>query len=458
MDQASEKHIGGCRETCGGNGCRPAVDWRGPTYLDEQAINAELQRVFGICADCRICENFCDSFPRLFALIDQSPDQDIRNVSPASYKSVVDACTLCDMCYPVCPYRPPHDYAVAFPDLMVRYRALEKKQGEIGLADNQLGKIDRNGRLARTVAPLVNWATKRENRISRVTIEKLAGIHRDAWLPRYQAHPPVVEQLDRKRSNSGQRKVVIYHNCLVEYNNSAIGKAAMSALSRNGIDAQLAYPGCCGMPFMERGDIDAACAQAEIVSRELSNWMDDEYDVISLIPSCTFMLKTIWPMYLPDDPLVARLAKNTFDICEYIVALAHTDGLAEGLNPLPGGVALHVPCHTRSQEIGPQSAVMLRMIPETDVLVIEQCSGHGGTWGVMKQNFEVGMKIGAPLAQIVATSGRRYLSSECPLAGEQIIQAIESISASSKPVAKNYHPIEILAMSYGGEQTHDRAG
>lgn len=163
------------------------------------------------------------------------------------------------------------------------------------------------------------------------------------------------------------------------------------------------------------------------------------------------MLKSLYPMYLPGDAAVARLARNTFDICEYIVALASADGLAEGLEPIPGGVALHVPCHARSQEMGPQSALMLRMIPDMDVLVLERCSGHGGTWGVMKSNFEVGLKVGAPLAEKVATSGRRYFASECPLAGEQVLQSIELAKDAEKPRYKNYHPIEILAMSYGFE-------
>lgn len=438
---------------CSGGACRPAVEWREPAYLDPEAIDAEVRRVFEICSTCRICEDLCDSFPRLSSLIDGAPGQDIQNVPSEAFKSVVDACTLCDMCYPICPYRPSHDYAVDFPNLMVRYRALQKKQGEISFAEMQLGKIDRNGTLGRALAPIANWATKRGNRLGRAVLEKVAGIHRDAWLPAYQARSraPVAsipKQIGTDDTN--RRKVVIYHNCIVEYNKASIGEAAATVLARNGIEVAFAYPGCCGMPSMERGDVEAACQQAETVSRELIKWIDEGYDVVSLIPSCTFMLKSLYPLYLPDDPAVTRLAANVFDICEYVVALASEDGLAAGLSPLEGGVALHVPCHARSQEMGPQSAVMLRMIPEMDVLILELCSGHGGTWGVMKSNFEVGLKVGLPLARMVATSGRLYFASECPLAGEQVLQSIELDQGSARPQPISYHPIEIMAMSYGG--------
>lgn len=442
----------GCEGGCAGGACRPAVEWRDPTYLDEGSIDAEMRRVFEVCGECRICEDLCESFPRLFNLLDAAPGHDVRNVSADAFKGVVDACTLCDMCYPVCPYRPPHDYAVDFPSLMVRYRALEKKQGKIGFAEMQLGNVDRNGSLGRALAPVVNWATRRENRLGRAVLEKLGGVHRDAWLPVYEARSRAPARSKPKPSTSvdtDRRKVVIYHNCLVEYNKASIGEAAAAVLKRNGIDVAFAYPGCCGMPSMERGDIEAACRQAEIVTRDLIKWIDDGYDVVSLIPSCTFMLKSLYPMYLPGDEGVTRLAGNVFDICEYVVALASEDGLAEGLKPLDGGVALHVPCHARSQEMGPQAALMLRMIPQMDVLVLERCSGHGGTWGVMQSNFEIGLKVGAPVARMVETSGRRYFASECPLAGEQILQSMEIQRGGAKPQVRNHHPIEILAMSYG---------
>ena len=95
---------------------------------------------------------------------------------------------------------------------------------------------------------------------------------------------------------------------------------------------------------------------------------------------------------------------------------------------------------------------MMRMIPECDVLVIEGCSGHGGSWGVMKDNFPVGMKIGEPVARQAADSGRRYLASECPLAGDHIVQGLERLRENGTAgVTQSHHPIELLAMSYGIE-------
>jgi glycerol-3-phosphate dehydrogenase subunit C len=116
-----------------------------------------MRRVFDICRGCRRCFNLCDSFPRLFELIDESKTGELDSVASRDFAPVVDACTLCDMCFMTkCPYVPPHEYNLDFPHLMLRYRAVEAKQGKVGFADRELATTDRNGKLAALAAPLAN--------------------------------------------------------------------------------------------------------------------------------------------------------------------------------------------------------------------------------------------------------------------------------------------------------------
>jgi hypothetical protein len=52
-------------------------------------------------------------------------------------------------------------------------------------------------------------------------------------------------------------------------------------------------------------------------------------------------------------------------------------------------VTVHLACHARAQNMGPKAAEMLRLIiPDTPIDVIERCSGHGGTFGVVKPTRE----------------------------------------------------------------------
>jgi len=103
---------------------RNPIAWQDPAFYDPELIEKELERVFDICHGCRRCFNLCDSFPRLFDLVDAAPSQELDTVDRKDFKSVVDACTLCDMCYMTkCPYVPPHEFNLDFPHLMLRYRA-----------------------------------------------------------------------------------------------------------------------------------------------------------------------------------------------------------------------------------------------------------------------------------------------------------------------------------------------
>src|SRR5882672_1021871 len=162
---------------------RHPIAWQDSDFYDMAKIEAEMHRVFDICHGCRRCFNLCDSFPRLFDLIDAAPSGELHDVKSDNFKSVVDACTLCDMCFMTkCPYVPPHAFDVDFPHLMLRHRAAETKRDGVPLADRELTKTDRNGELAKFVAPLANWATSTGNTMTRGALELAAGVHHEAAL------------------------------------------------------------------------------------------------------------------------------------------------------------------------------------------------------------------------------------------------------------------------------------
>ncbi|MEE8187824.1 MAG: heterodisulfide reductase-related iron-sulfur binding cluster [Kiloniellales bacterium] len=436
---------------------RHPIDWRDPDFYDLDKIDAELERVFDICHGCRRCFNLCDAFPRLFDLIDESETGELDSVDKADYKRVVDACTLCDLCFMVkCPYVPPHDFNLDFPHLMLRARAAERRHGKAkGGLSYELSKTDRNGRLAARAPSLANWASDRDNGLTRPVLEKIAGVHREAALPRFhgptfaEAAKKTTPRINREAPAHG-RKAVIYATCFVNYNNPGLGEAARAVLAHNGVETQVVYPSCCGMPQMEQGELDKVAEQAHRVAGEMADWIDRGYAVIALTPSCALMLKFEWPLILPGDAAVKRLSEATYDIAEYVVDIAKTEGLTDGLKPLDGGVVLHLACHARAQNMGAKAAELLRLVPETEIKVIERCSGHGGSWGIMKENFEIALKVGKHAAHEAAKSGMKYLASECPLAGEHLLQGLERLEAEAKPdMGQAPHPIELFARAYG---------
>jgi glycerol-3-phosphate dehydrogenase subunit C len=432
---------------------RHALDWQNPEFYDLAKIEAEAERVFDICHGCRRCFNLCDSFPRLFDLVDASPTQELDGVDRKDFPKVVEACTLCDLCFMTkCPYVPPHEWAIDFPHLMLRWRAAELKAGKVDNQARELARTDRNGRLASLVAPLANWGSSCGNHLTRPILEAVAGVDAEAALPRYHYRTLTQQALDAPPVNAEApafgRKALIYATCFGEYNQPSIGRAAQAILAHNGVRTEFAYPECCGMPQLEQGDIADVAARAKRVAAALRPRIEEGYRVIALVPSCALMLRGEWPLILPDDPDIRFLARNTSDVSEYIVDIARTEGLAPGLQPIEGGVTLHVACHARAQNIGAKAAELLRLVPQTKIDVIERCSGHGGSWGVRKGNFDVALKVGKPVARQAVKNANRHVASECPLAAIHIMQGIERLDRAGE-LPEPAHPVELFARAYG---------
>jgi len=439
---------------------REPIAWQDEDFYDAAKLDAEMRRIFDVCHGCRRCFNLCDSFPRLFSLIDNGPTGEMDGVKSEDFGAVVDACTLCDMCFMTkCPYVPPHPFNVDFPHLMLRHRAVEARKGNSNFTARQLAEMDRNGRLAAPLAPLVNWASDKRNSLVRGIMQNVAGVDAHAVLPKFHARTFVLaDRGDPIKPNetapafAAHRKAAIFATCFVNYNKPATGMAARAVLNHIGVETKVSYPGCCGMPFLEQAELDRVAAQAKKVAAALKTLITEGYDIVAPTASCGLMLKFEWSLIVPDNEDVRLLARSTYDIDEYVVMIAKTHGLPDGLRPLPEGISVHLACHARAQNMGPKAAEMLRLIPDTRVDVIERCSGHGGTFGVLKETHEIARKVGRPVARTALSQAHGHIASDCPLAAQHIVQGAGEMAVQENvalPARTPEHPIEIFARAYG---------
>ena len=586
---------------------RRPIKWRDPGYWDEEALDQELRRVFDICHGCRRCFALCDSFPRLFALIDESQTGELDSVDSKAFKPVVDACTLCDMCFMVkCPYVPPHSFDLDFPHLMLRYRAVEARRprrarrfyavpgafveaflSELIRRTDTLGKA--NGLFPR----LVNLVLDRRSRLTRWLLEQTLKIDRHAVLPRaagtsflirmrelyvesgrpvagtsrflgpqtpeapvgpevsvspgfspdpepaeiepgplqpsagsapptengdalqpreipegregleFAETPPAVSALSGAVPASPPspatlsraagahvgptpsreelprhvvpRHVVFYTSCYGNYNEHHLGEAALYVLAHYGVEVEILYDECCGMPQLEGGELEVVSQKAQRVASRLEPWIDRGYAVVAPVPSCSLMFKKEWALLVPEDKTVAKLAKASYDLSEYIVALAKAQARAHSADAVSHSVdavslarapeeapsseeppsfsprvALHISCHSRAQNMGRKAEELLRLIPDIRLKVVERCSGHGGSWGIMKENWQTGMRVGRLNFQQMNDEGRSdVIISECPLAGLHIEQGLEGLREGQAMPERLSHPVVLLARSYG---------
>ena len=426
----------------------PAYDPTDPRYYDAKDLRTETERIFSLCADCRLCVKFCGSFPKLFDAIDdyctegKYAEVDTKKLKAEDVNQIVDLCFQCKLCYVKCPYTPGHhDWAIDFPRLIARAKAQEVKKHGVPLVDKMLGNPDLVGKLGTATAPIANWAN--ENPLNRQLMHHLVGIHKDKKLPSF-ASKTLAAQFDAKKikvKGEPTAKVAYFSTCYVNYNQPEIGTDTLEVLGHNNVDVAFVYERCCGMPLWHNGDMDGAIEAAKQNVADLLRPVDDGRTIIATNPTCSQMIRVEYPRLLGTEA-AKKVAAHTTDPIEFLARLAAEGKLKKDFKTGAGNISYHIPCHLRAQNIGYKTRDVLALLPDTTIKVVEECSGHDGTWAMKKENFEASLKWGGRAFQQMSEGNPKVTCSDCPLAAIQIEQG-----TGKRPL----NPMQILAKSYRGE-------
>jgi Fe-S oxidoreductase len=430
---------------------RHPIDWKKPDYYNEDSLFAELERVFELCHGCRRCVSLCQSFPTLFDLVDESPTMELDGVDKQDFWQVVDHCYLCDLCYMTkCPYTPPHEWNIDFPHLMLRGKAVKYKKGDVKLRDRILTSTDNLGKLAGI--PVVSGVVNRFNKAKnfREILEHTLGVHPDAKLPEFHGKSMRRRLADhRGRQAEGEAagetkgKVALFATCYGNKNEPHLGADLVAVFEHNGIPVTIAEKEqCCGMPKLELGNLEAVEQAKNANIPVLAKLVDEGWDIVAPVPSCALMFKQELPLMFPDDPAVTKVANAIFDIFEYLMIRNKHGKLKTDFKQGLGKVAYHAACHQRVQNVGQKTKEMLSLIPNTQVEIIERCSGHDGTYAVKSEFHKHAMKIGRPVVNKVKQLEADHYGSDCPMAGHHIENGLADGRAPE-------HPISMLRKAYG---------
>ena len=431
---------------------RHPLDWLSEDFYNEDSLNAELERVYDICHGCRRCVSLCASFPTLFDLVDESDTMEVDGVDKKDYMKVVDQCYLCDLCYMTkCPYTPPHEWNLDFPHLMLRAKAVKYKKGEVPARDKFLSNTDGLGMFAGI--PIVTQAVNAVNKssVTRGVLENVLGVDKKAWLPefattKFRSGAKASASYNVKDGAKTPGKVAIYSTCYVNYNEPGIGHDLLAILDHNEIPyVMVEKEACCGMPKLEQGDLQGVAEKKAINIPHLAKLAKEGYAILTAIPSCTLMYKQELPLMFPDCADTQLVKEAMWDPFEYFVARNRDGLLKTDFKESLGHVSYHIPCHSRVQNVGRKTADMLQLVPDTQLNVVERCSGHAGTYGVKKEYHAMSMKIGKPVFKAMANNEPDYISSDCQLAGHHIAQGMEEGGMKKAEMA---HPLSLLRKAY----------
>lgn len=428
---------------------------RDEAYWDEDALLAEEKRVFEICNGCRLCWNLCPSFPELFNAVDALDNDDPEDtlgqaealeVLPVTVNDrVVDLCYQCKLCDPICPYTPPHEFAVDFPRLMLRHKAIRAKQNGVKTQDFVLGDPNLIGFFGTRFPEAGNWAN--HSQAQRQLMETVVGIHRDRKLPNFASETFLDWWARRGREQPEPsavegRKVVLFHTCSVNFNEPQVGRAAIEVLEHNGITVFVADFACCGMPALDGGDVERATSWMSQNVRTLMPFVEAGCDIVTPGPTCTYMIKHEWKEYLGTEAS-EKVGAACFDLMEYIWNLRKQKELREDYEATEmGDIAYHVPCHLKVQKIGFRSRDVMKKLPGAKVKLLDKCSCMDGTWGMKTEFYELSKQWAKPLLEGFTDAPEARYVSDCLIAKLQIEEN------TGKPVQ---HPIEVLREAYGGK-------
>lgn len=438
-----------------------------PAYFDESDLREEMNRVYDLCHGCRLCFKFCSSFPTLFEFIDAHDDQDAARLTAAQQNQVVDECFQCKLCYVNCPYIPGQsEWELDFPRLMMRSEQVLRRTRPAPirqrLTDKALGSTDLVGRVGSAAAPLANASIGTPGSAIRALIEKTAGISKVRVLPPFARQR--FSTWFRRRGPVGAAELgtarrpdkiaALFPTCLVEYQDTQVGKDLVGVYERNGIECRLPEGEvCCGAPMLHQGDVEGFRRNARKNIALLASTLrhahgrGEDLDIVVPQPTCGYILKKDYVDYV-DGADAELVAEHTYDASEYLMDIHRADkaagrsGLDTGFTgPVPETTTYHAPCHLRAQNIGLRSRDLMKLTG-TKLTVVAECSGIDGTWGLRAENLDLSRRAASKMAADITRAGSEAVAGDCSLANGGIV-----LETGTQPV----HPLSLVARAYGIE-------
>jgi glycerol-3-phosphate dehydrogenase subunit C len=415
-------------------------------YYDERDLEDELRRTFQICHECRMCVNFCGSFPELFARVDRDIEQrgaeGAEQLDHDDFRVVSEECWQCKLCYIKCPYTEDDDAheLLDFPRLMAREKAVHARRNGVALVDRVLGEPQLIGEFGGGInAPVTKLIL--ESRLLRKVQEKVTGVSAEFPLPPVAARsfPSWLKKHEPAASAGEAGEVVLFATCYGNFNTPEVSRAAVRVLEHNGYRVHTVAETCCGMPNLDGGDVAGAQAKIRQNVEQLLPYVREGMSILVPAPTCGYTMKKEWTEYVGDSG-VAEVSAAVLDLMEFFEKLRRADGLRDDYSQGLGKVAYHAACHLRAQKIGFPGARVLGKLPDTEVRIVQECSAVDGTWGMKAEHYETGRRYAKRLIDSIGEFEPDLVVADCGLSGRRV---------DHEHGGHSVHPIEALAQAYG---------
>ncbi len=409
------------------------------SQFDGEKLAMEVEK----CHGCGTCRQYC---PVFLATGDEKATArakanliracisgriDPQSMTDSEFKEMIDLCFNCRLCHTECPTK------IMIPELALIAKERYSRKKGYTLPTYLLNRSFLLSRFGSLFPALSNRALA--SKLLRRAGEAAAGVAGTVDLAEF-AERTLDESPERFFRSGGSKKAAYFYGCFANFHDrEGEGMGTIEVLNRNGFDVLLPPQACCGIASISNGDSGSIIPDAEYNVEILSKLVDEGYVVIYSAPSCGMAIVEDYPRILGTEE-AAKVAKNCFEIHEFLVMLGEKGELNASFGPVKKKLVYHNPCHLRSRGMGSETVGLLRKIPLLDLVEIEDsCCGIAGTFGMKSENRDISVAIGKPLFEAIDSSDAPSVVTGCGTCNMQIR------SCTSKEVI---HPVSILAESY----------
>jgi Fe-S oxidoreductase len=363
---------------------------------------------------------------------------------------VLDLCLGCKSCKSECPSN------VDMAKIKYEFLAHYYKENGLPLRNWLFGNIELLNRFGCAFAPLSNWMMRLP--IIKWAFDRFVGIDKRRQFPHFA--PQTFETWFKKRKKRDSKapaappkKVVLFHDTYLNYNDPQIGIATTKILRAAGYEIILPDKKCCGKPMISKGMLEKAIKNAQYNVEHLAVYAEQGYPIVGCEPSCMLTIRDDYPDLI-DDERAELVAKNTYIIEEFLVMLHENGELNLPFSPPleKGGrkkILLHGHCYQKAL-IGTAPLIKLLKLPGCEVEEIDSgCCGMAGAFGYEKEHYEISMGIGA-MRLFKAINSQNPPLPPFSKGGQGEFEVVASGTSCRQQIAdgtgkRAKHPVEVLA-------------
>jgi Fe-S oxidoreductase len=305
---------------------------------------------------------------------------DEAGLSSQGVREVLDLCLECRACKTECPVGV--DMARFKSEFLAEFWS---KHGT-PLRARVLGHAHEMARWGSMFAPASNWIAR--SAPARWINEKTLGLDSRRKPPAWTRRPLTARVKKRKADT------LLFVDTFTNYYNPKVGVAGMEVLNAAGIETGLAPNQCCGRPLISQGLLDEARQRAEQNTAILFPLAQQNKRFVFLEPSCLSAMREDVPSLLRGD--AQKRALQVADACILFEDLVNRECASNlRLQTGPPKILLHGHCHQKAMGLLAPAKELLSRIPGSTVVDLDSgCCGMAGSFGYVKDHFEISQQIG----------------------------------------------------------------